>query len=51
MSINHHLDKTFDLDNLKSNVDKLDTNELKAVTDNLNNLESTINKIDVDKLS
>ena len=51
MWINHHLDKKFDLDNLKSNVDHLDTDELKAVTDNLNNLESTINKIDVDKLS
>ena len=40
--------KKFDLANLKSNVDKLDIDELKNVPTNLSNLKSKIDKVDVD---
>ena len=39
-----------DLANLKSNVDKLDTDKLKNVSTNLNNLKSKVDKQLVDKL-
>ena len=42
--------KKVDLDNLKSNVDKLDIEKLKNVPTNLSNLKSKVNKLDVDKL-
>ena len=42
--------KKVDLDNLKSNVSKLDIGELKNVTTNLSNLESNVDKLDVNKL-
>ena len=44
----HHpsLKKT-DLANLKSNVDKLDTDKLKNVPNNLSNLKSKVGKFDV----
>ena len=35
---------------LKSNVDKLDIDQLKNVPTNLSNLESKVDKLDVDKL-
>lgn len=35
--------------NLKSNIHKLDINELKAVPDQLNNLKSKLNDTNVDK--
>ena len=38
------------LDNLKSDVDKLDTEELKNVPFNLSNLKSKVDKLHVDKL-
>ena len=38
------------LDNLKSDVDKLDTEELKNVPFNLSNLKSKVDKLDVDEL-
>ena len=42
--------KTFDLDNLRSNVDKLYIDKLKNVPTNLRNLKSKVDKLDVDKL-
>ena len=42
--------KKVDLANLKSNVDKLDIDELKNVPTNLKNLKSKVDKLDVDKL-
>ena len=42
--------KKTDLANLKSDVDKLDIDELKNVPSNLNNLKSKVDKLDVDKL-
>ena len=36
--------------NLKSNVDKLDIDKLKNVTNNLTNLKSKVDKLDADKL-
>ena len=42
--------KKVDLANLKSNVDKLDNDELKNVPSNLSNLKSKVDKLDVDKL-
>ena len=42
--------KKVDLANLKSNVDKLDIDNLKNVPTNLGNLKSKIDKLDVDKL-
>ena len=39
-----------DLANLKSNVDKLDTDKLKNVPTNLGNLKSKVGKWDIDKL-
>ena len=42
--------KMFDLANLKSNVDKLDTDKLKNVPSNLSNWKYKIDKLDVDKL-
>ena len=42
--------KMVDLDNLKSNVDKLDIFETKNVQTNLSNLKSKVNKLDFDKL-
>ena len=42
--------KKVGLDNLKSDVDKLDTEELKNVPFNLSNLKSKVDKLDVDKL-
>ena len=38
------------LANLKSNVDKSGTDELKNVSTNLSNLKSKVDKLDVDKL-
>ena len=42
--------KKVDLDNLKSDVDKLDTDKLKNVPTNLSNLKSKVDKLDVDEL-
>ena len=42
--------KKVDLANLKSNVDKLDIDKLKNVTNNLTNLKSKVDKLDADKL-
>ena len=42
--------KKSDLANLKSNVDKLDIDQLKNVPANLSNLKSKVDKLDVDKL-
>ena len=42
--------KKIDLANLKSDVDKLDIDELKNVPTNLSNLKSKVDKLDVDKL-
>ena len=42
--------KRVDLDNLKSDVDKLDIDKLKNVPTNLSNLKSKVDKLDVDKL-
>ena len=42
--------KKVDLANLKSNVDKLDTDKLKNVPTNLSNLKSKVDKLNVDKL-
>ena len=42
--------KKVDLANLKSNVDKLDIDNLKNVPTNLSNLKSKVDKLDVDKL-
>ena len=42
--------KEVDLANLKSNVDKLDTDKLKNVQTNLSNLKSKVDKLDADKL-
>ena len=42
--------KKVDLASLKSNVDKLDIDQLKNVPTNLSNLKSKIDKLDVDKL-
>ena len=39
------------LDNLKSDVDKLDTEELKNTPFNLSNLKSKVDKLDVNKLA
>ena len=41
--------KKTDLANLKSNVDKLDIDELKIVLSNLNNLKSKVDKLDIGK--
>ena len=41
--------KKIDLANLKSNVDKLDTDKLKNVLTNLSNLKGKVDKLDVDK--
>ena len=43
--------KKVDLVNLKSNVDKLDTDKLKHVPTNLSDLKSKVDKLDVDKLA
>ena len=43
--------KKTDLANLKSDVDKLDIDELKNVPSNLNNLKSKVDKLDADKLA
>ena len=48
--IHQNLLKKVDLTNLKSDVDKLDTNKLKKVPSNLGNLKSKVDKLDVDKL-
>ena len=42
--------KKTDLANLKSNVDKLDIDELKNVSKNLNSLKSEVNKLEIRKL-
>ena len=42
--------KKFDLANLKSNVDKLDIDELENVPTNSRNLKSKVDKLDADKL-
>ena len=42
--------KKTDVANLKSNVEKLDTDKLNIVPTNLSNLESKVDKLDVDKL-
>ena len=42
--------KTVDLANLKSNVDKLDIDELKNIPTNLSNWKSKVDKLDIDKL-
>ena len=43
-------DQKTDLANLKFDVDKLGTDELKNVPNNLSNLKSKVDKLDVDKL-
>ena len=43
--------KKVDLANIKSNIDKLDFDELKNVPTNLSNLKSNVHKLDVDKLA
>ena len=43
-------DKKIDLANLKSNVDKLDIDNLKNVPTNLSNLESNVHKLNIGKL-
>ena len=48
--IHHLLLRKTDLANLKSDVDKLDIDELKNTPSNLNNLKSKIDKLDIDKL-
>ena len=50
MLIHRILPKQPDLANLKSDVDKLDTDKLKNVPSNLINLKSKVDKLDVDKL-
>ena len=40
--------KKIDLENWKSNVDKLDIDKLKNVLNNLSNLKSKVDKLDVD---
>ena len=42
--------KITDIANLKSDVDKLDIDELKNVPSNLNNLKSKVDKLDIGKL-
>ena len=42
--------KKIDLASIKSNVDKLDFDNLKNIPTNLSNLESKVDKLDVDKL-
>ena len=44
------LGKKIDLVNLKSNVDKLDIDNLKNVPTNLRNLKSKVDKLDIGKL-
>ena len=44
------LSKESDLAKLKSDVDKLGTDELKNLLNNLSNLKSKVDKLDVDKL-
>ena len=48
--ITSKLAKKVDLVSLKSNVDKLDIDQLKNVPTGLNSLKSKVNKLDVDKL-
>ena len=48
--IHQNLLKKVDVANLKSDVNKLDTDKFKNVPNNLSNLESKVNKLDVDKL-
>ena len=48
--IHQNLLKKVDVANLKSDVNKLDTDQFKNVPNNLSNLESKVNKLDVDKL-
>ena len=43
-------DKKVDLATLKSNVDKLDIDNLKNLPSNLSNLQNKVDKVDVDKL-
>ena len=45
-----HLSKKTDLANLKSDVDKLDIDKLKNVSNNLSNLKIKVDKLDADKL-
>ena len=42
--------KKSDLANLKSDVDKIDIDELKNVTSNLNNSKNKVNRLDIKKL-
>ena len=42
--------KTTDLANLKSDVDKLDIDQLEKIPTNFRNLKSKVHKLDVDKL-
>ena len=42
--------KKTDLADLKSDLDKLDSDKLKNVPSNLSNLKSKVDKLDVDKL-
>ena len=42
--------KRVDLVSLKSNVDKLDVDKLKTVSDELRNLKSKVNELDIEKL-
>ena len=48
--IHQNLLKKVDVANLKSDVNKLDTDQFKNVPNNLSNLESKVNKLDADKL-
>ena len=48
--IHQNLLKNTDLANLKSDVDKLNIDELKNVPSNLNNLKSKVDELDVDEV-
>ena len=52
MELIHHflLKKETDLPNLKSDIDKVDIDELKIVPSNLNNLKNKVDKLDIVKL-
>ena len=49
--IHQNLPKKIDLNNLKSDLDKLDIDKLKNVPTNLSNLKTKVDKLDVDKLT
>ena len=48
--IHHFSLKKTDLADLKSDIDKVDVDELKIVPSNLNNLKNKVDKLDIGKL-